>query len=51
VFGQIVRATLGGGEDNGLVHRNVAQQMVKQAKFVTSVIGIQQRLCDVGVAI
>jgi hypothetical protein len=51
VFGQIVRATLGGGKDNGLVHRHVAQEMIKQAQFMSGVIGIQQCLCDVGVTI
>ena len=48
---QIVRATLGGGKDNGLVHRHVAQEMIKQAQFMSGVIGIQQCLCDVGVTI
>jgi hypothetical protein len=51
VFGQVVRATLSGGEDNGLIHGDIAQEMIKQAQFVTSVIGIQQRLRDVGVTV
>jgi hypothetical protein len=51
VFGQIVCAALGGGKDNGLVHRNVAQEMVKQTQFVAGVICVQECLCDVGVTI
>lgn len=51
MFGQIIRATLGGGKNNGLVHRDIAQQMIEQAQFVAGIICIQKCLCDVGMTI
>ncbi|CFP54356.1 Uncharacterised protein [Bordetella pertussis] len=46
---QVVGATLGGREHDGLVQARVAQHVVQQAHLVRGVVGVQQALRDVGV--
>ena len=51
VFGQIVRAALGGGKDDRLIQIRIAQDMVKQTQLVAGIVGVQQRLRNVGVTV
>ena len=48
--GQIIGCTLGGGENDGLIHINITQQVIKQAIFVAHVVGKVQTLFDILVA-
>jgi hypothetical protein len=51
VLGQIIRAALGGGENNCLIHRGIAQDVIQQAQLMASIICIQQSLRDIRVTI
>ena len=49
--GQLVGVALGAGEDHRLLHLGAGQQVLEQCRLVVQVIGPQQLLLDVGVAV
>ncbi|MNS60168.1 hypothetical protein D3C72_931490 [compost metagenome] len=48
-IGQVVSATLGGREDDGLIQLGVAQHVIQQLHLVAGIVRVQQALRDVGV--